>query len=77
MAASKKELVLNATQWMQVFKRDRPKGTGAIFLFFNQDDPEGSAVCVGSINKEGIRAACRGILKKLDGGNLVVNPYDT
>jgi len=55
---------------MEVFKREREKESelrnlGAVFFLFDSRDPEGTATCVGSINPEGVVAACRGILKKL------------
>lgn len=78
VSASKKELVHNAVRWMDLAKKEGIKehGVGAIFLFFNVDDPTGSAVCVGSVNKDAVRDACRGILKKLDGGSLIINPFE-
>lgn len=79
MAVSKKELAANAARWMEVFKREGAdkRGVGAIFLFFNRDDPEGSAVCVGSINKEGVAAACKGILKKIERDKSpIINPFE-
>lgn len=79
MSVDKRELALNAAHWMEQFKRAnvRGLGVGAIFLFFNTDDPTGSAVCVGSVNREGVRAACEGILKKLRrGGSVIINPNE-
>lgn len=78
MARSKDELVYNATRWMQAAKREKIKedGVGAIFMFFNLNDPTGSAVCVGSVNRDAIKAACKGILKKIEQGQLIINPYE-
>lgn len=79
--ASNKELALNAARWMEKFKQERehpngPKEVGAIFMMFNMDDPSGSAVCVGSVNKEGVKKACEGIIKKINRGQLIINPFE-
>lgn len=78
MSVSKKELAFNAARWMEAFKKERPTPRlGAVFFMFDASDPEGSAVCVGSINNEGVAAVCRGILKKLgrDPASVIIDPY--
>lgn len=83
MASSKKELVGNCATWLKVFKRERdekkicPKSVQAIFIFFDIADPVGSAVCMGTVNPEAVKDACKGILKKIERGtSLIINPYD-
>jgi hypothetical protein len=74
----KEQLMFNATRWMELAKKEGIKqmGIGAIFMFFDLSDPTGSAICVGSVNREAVKDACKGILKKLEGGSLIINPFE-
>ena len=83
MAVSKKDLIGNCATWLKVFKRERddkglcPKAVQAIFIMFDAADPVGSAVCMGTMNREAIADACKSILKKIERDKSpIIHPYD-
>jgi hypothetical protein len=78
VSVPKKHLAFNAARMLTQIREDvKADGCYAIIILGNLDDFAGSAVLVGTVNREGVKDACRSILKKIDGGSLIINPFET
>lgn len=77
MSTNKKELLYNASHWLEQAKRNNltKMGIGAIFVFFDQTEA-GSAVCTSNVSKDRLRQELRTILKKMDDDRVIVNPFE-
>jgi hypothetical protein len=77
----KKEIALNAVNWFKEYKDMQERGLiskrlGVILMYFDLGDPEGSAVCVGSIHKTAVADMCECIIKKVRGDkSRILDPY--
>lgn len=78
--ASKRELLENATRWLEVAKRENMRardGVGAIFIFFDGRET-GSGVCTATVDRKRLKAELKAILKKMDDSeSVIINPYDS
>ena len=76
MATTMKELLANATHWLDQAKRGglRRYGIGAIFIFFDQTG-ESTAVATANVGKERLVRELKTIIKKVE-ERVIIDPNE-
>lgn len=60
-----KELIYNASRWMQFCKRELPASVGCIMVFFNKNEIGGGrGVTVGNVREEAVKDELRAVVKR-------------
>lgn len=73
MATNKKELLANATHWLNQAKINGlgKYRIGAVFIFFDRD-ASGSAVCTSNVDRTRLAHELYTILKKMEDRSIII-----